>query len=106
MRGDGIFSVAILTMAGVVGFLVLDHQVHGLTSIKIDQPGAEPGERRCRLQDEGGRVVDGRLRDVHVYSVPIYERRRRGGVVAGELGGRAISGCVNDYIPGRLPYGL
>lgn len=104
LRGSDFFSVAIKLERGAVGFVVRGAETSRVEGFEIDAPAQEPASRVAELILESGERLRGEYRDTHVYSVPIDDVRRRGSLVAGEMGARAVSGCVNDYLPERLSY--
>jgi hypothetical protein len=122
LRGPGFYSVAIKIEAGAVGFAWIDDRTFAVTAFEIDAPqetAASKRRYRLELHDEQGdeqggeqQHVEAELDERHLYSVPIYDGRRRGTLVTGKLAGpaatdspaRTISGCVNDHLPARLDY--
>ena len=104
LRGDGYQSVAIKLEQGAVGFVIREGRAAKVTEFEIEAPSETLATRRFVLALEDGERIEGTYQDTYVYSVPIYDVRRRGSIVVGEASGTAISGCVNDYLPHRLTY--
>ena len=104
LRGDDYHSVAIKLGQGAVGFVVRADAAARVTGFDIEPPAGVGGGRRFALHLETGERIEGTYLETHVYSIPIYEVRRRGSVVGGEAGGVQVSGCINDYLPERLSY--
>ncbi len=104
LRGPGYHSVAIKLEQGAVGFVVRSEKADSVNAFDIEPPSQQPSARRFALTLAGGDRIEGVYRDTYVYSVPIYDVRRRGSVVVGEADNVAVSGCVNDYLPERLSY--
>ncbi|HSL57667.1 MAG TPA: hypothetical protein VK866_07490 [Acidimicrobiales bacterium] len=96
VRGDGLGAV-LVAAGGPGGALVVDHgSVTRASGARIDPPG---DDRAVALSFDDGRRIDGRLRATYRYTLPLPTGPRPGSVVVGELGGVAVSGCVNDFRP-------
>lgn len=121
LRGEGFYSEAIRHENGSVGFAWIDDRLFQVTDFAIEAPQeTAAGKRRYRLlaksePDGATRRIEAELSEQHLYSVPIYDQRRRGTIVqanlrsdAGTPGShaRTVSGCVNDHLSERLDYSM
>lgn len=101
LRGADIGFIAIRLRDRGRGFLLRPDAVTEIVRIGLTPPGSE---RRLELEDQGGTMTVGELVTTHDYSVPVFDGIRPGTLVTGTLGGRPVSGCVNDYLTDDLGF--
>jgi len=100
LRGDGAGAVLVCGPRRSGGLLWRGPEPEPIVEVRLDAPGPER-ELVCRL--DGGDTVAGRLTTAHDYAVQINGHPRPGTLVAGELAGAPVSGCVNHFAPVTEP---
>ncbi len=98
LRGEGLAVVAALGVRGARGFV---HRRHATVRV-VGGVFEPPGPRRSFALDlEDGTTLQGTVKTVHDYSVPIHDVRRAGTLVSADVDGHAATGTVNDFDPRR-----
>ena len=77
----------------------LGHMVGSSDPKKIVQIETDPpaDNRNIRLTFENDSTLEGSIKTIHRYLVPVYTRWRPGTLVTARIGGYELSGCVNDW---------
>ena len=101
LRGADAGCIFVRGVRGASGTLTLGGTAHPVQSIAIEPPGTV---RRfaCRLED--GQTVTGQAIATYQYDLPIFHMLRTGSLVTAELGGKRLSGCINDLAFGDLEF--
>ena len=94
LRGEDLTFVGTATEPNDLGYLVSEGETKKIRKIEIAPP-AESRNIRLTLKDNA--TLEGVIKTVHHYSVPIYRLRRPGTLVTARFGGGRLSGCVNDW---------
>jgi hypothetical protein len=100
LRGDRAGTIFIRGAKGARG-----HWIEGDTTEPIDRIElSPPGSARTIVIHTGDRLRTGSLHTVYDYSIALPSGYRPGSVVAGQIDGVPVSGCVNDFLLDRLDY--
>lgn len=100
LRGDGCACVFIRLARGARGHWIEGGRSHPVARVEISPPGA----RRAFVLHTSAGLRTGVLETRYDYSVPVAATHRPGTLVQGEISGRTLSGCVNDFLMDRLEY--
>ncbi len=63
-----------------------------------------PGSQRTIILHAGSQIRTGTLRTTYDYSIAVGNGYRPGSIVVGEIDGRPVSGCVNDFLLDQLRF--
>jgi hypothetical protein len=96
LRGDGAGAVLVRGPVRSGGLLWRGREPETVVEADVGPP-ADTRALVLRLAD--GATVSGTLSTAHRYAVEINGHPRPGTLVAGELDGAAVTGCVNDWTP-------
>ena len=101
LRGEDFGLIFIRGARGVRGQFTEGGRSVGLTRVDMSGPGSR---RDIDLLLADGRRLHGTLQARHRYDVRVQGESRPASIVAGSIGGRACSGCVNDFRVDALPF--
>jgi hypothetical protein len=101
LRGEDFGLIFIRGARGVRGQFTEGGRSVGLTRVDMSGPGSR---RDIDLSLADGRRLHGTLQARHRYEVRVQGESRPASIVAGSIGGRACSGCVNDFRVDALPF--
>lgn len=101
LRGEDFGAIFIRGARGVRGQFTEGGRSVALTRVDIGAPGAR---REIHLSLADGRRLAGHLQARYRYDVRVQGESRPASIVAGAIGGRACSGCVNDFRVDALPF--
>jgi len=100
LRAEGCATVFIRLTRGARGHWIEGGRAHAIERVEISPPGSK---RRVVLHTEAG-LKSGLLETRYDYSIPVASGLRPGTIVVGAIAGRAVSGCINDFLVDRLEY--
>ena len=60
--------------------------------------------RRFAIRLDDGQTLTGQAIATYQYDLPIFHMLRGGTLVTAELGGKGLSGCINDLVFGDLEF--
>jgi hypothetical protein len=101
LRGPDLGLIAIRGPRGARGHLLRAEALTEIARIELTPPGSS---RSVALHGADGSVTGGRLETTCDYSIPVFDGYRPGTLVAGEIGGVPVSGCVNDFLVDQLRF--
>jgi hypothetical protein len=100
LRAEDCATVFVRLARGARGHWIEGGGSHRVDRVEISPPGSR---RSIVLHTEVGPRT-GTLETRYDYSIPVATALRPGTIVTGEIAGRAVSGCINDFLVDRLEY--
>jgi hypothetical protein len=94
LSGEAANATTLLLARGATGGWQLDGREEPLADMVLDPPG---DTRQAIWKFRSGRALEGRLRALVRYRIPVYDRLWNGSFVKGEAGGRPVVGVMNDW---------
>jgi hypothetical protein len=101
LRGPDLGLIAIRGPLGARGHLLRTNGLTEIGRIELTPPGSM---RTFVLHGRDGVPIRGRLETKCDYSIPVFDTYRPGTLVAGDIGGVPVSGCVNDFLLDQLRF--
>lgn len=96
LRGEATGAVFLIGPQRSGGFVVQGATQRPASAVAMGPPGTR---RSLRVATADGGELFGELTATWRYVLPINGRGRSSSIVSGFLGDKAVSGCVNDWIP-------
>jgi hypothetical protein len=100
LRGRDFATVFVRTSSVARGHWLEANRATRVDRVEISPPGS----RRALVLHTTAGVLSGTLETTYEYTIPIGRGCRPGTLVVGEIGGKPVSGCVNDFLVDSLDY--
>lgn len=97
VQGENLALLAIGFVDRVNGYVLAGDEMLGVQAFTIDPPGLGP--RAFRLSTSRGDTIEGSVRTVQAWSVPIEGKRRPGAAVLVNSNRGPLLGTLNDWQP-------
>jgi hypothetical protein len=97
VQGRGIAMLVVAFAERVTGYALLDGNMHGISTFKIDGRALERRHFRAVLTND--QIIEGTAEVVQAWSVPIEGRRRPGTSILVESNVGSLLGTLNDWDP-------
>lgn len=101
LRGPDGGCIFIRGKRGATGTLTRNGISEPISAVKISAPGTI---RRLEITVDSGERIFGEAIATYQYEIPIFHMSRPGTLVTADLGGTALSGCINDLVIGDLSF--
>lgn len=94
LRGEDLSLIGSAMEPNDLGHVVGSSDPKKIIKIETDPPA---DHRNIRLTLEDDSTLEGSIKTIHRYLVPVYTRWRPGTLVTARIGEHELSGCVNDW---------